>query len=641
MQLELFPTLDFAVSLTFLVKIPAGSSGYVISKSTRSGSRYFGIWVGPTTAKVLVFFYRKKGTSDTQHSVAWPILVADGTMHEINLVVDETTAELSVPTLGYSGEESLDGTLDDCGGGVDDDDGDCITYLGRRAGSFSPSSRSTCIYRGVMNMSTTSYPETTTTTATATTTTTATTSTTTATVTTTTVAPATTTTAAEPAAINMGRIGIAAYSLLDDQNANIEGGGVEFNSDGDGTLFGGNGGFDLHALPPPTTDSTRGWTIAAEIEQAAGSYGYLFAKSAAPSVSGRSWLRHYALYSSKSRGLVFYYRYTDSGGSGSSVSKATLNVGVGSKVNDGNRHRVVLAVAPADDDGSGAGSVSMTVTVDGRIVFSGDLQGSVTDCSQDDDNDGGGGGGDCIFDVGQRRNAAGKGTARFKGRMYTANILPDKEVRGFPSVSTRADNRGTAVDWLADGNHNPAGFPQAAGGGYVFRGDRGMPILAAAQTVASRQWSMALKFRSQGAGSGYLFAKSTSSGITRYRSLYLSSSRQDVAFYYQTVSSSTGGNAKRRSIRFPINLGDGAEYSIVLTATLRSDGAQAMSLFVDDVRIGPAQLLPSGTELNDCASCTLYLGQRASSSGNHYRFKGAVHEARFVDRVALSAYPAV
>eukprot|EP00729_Bicosta_minor_P010573 gene10573-34415_t len=617
MNLDLFPPLDFPVSLTFLVKIPAETTGdYIISKSTNGGSRYFGIWIGPTAAKGVVFFYRRSATADTQHSVSWPILVADGTMHELNIVVDESTAALNVPTLGYSGgEELLGGTIDDCGGGTDDDDGDCITYLGRRAGSSFVDAAST-------------------------------------TTTTTTDAPATTTTGSGPAAINLGRIGIAAYSLLDRNNANIEGssssssssgGGVSFvgsgNDDASAAVLDGNGGYSLHVLPPPVSESARGWTFAVKFKQAAGTYGYIAAKSSAPSASGKSWLRHYALYSSKSRGLVFYYHYSDGSGT---RRKASLTIGADSQVNDGNVHTVVLAVAPPVNADAATSSVAVEVLVDSSSVFSGALKGEVSDCNHDDDD-----GSSCIFDVAQRRNAAGKGTARFQGTIYTALILPDKEIAGFPTPSTSADNRGTAVDWLADGNHNPTGFPEASGGGYIFRGDDGMAVLSRAQTVASSQWSLTLKIRSQEAGSGYLFAKSTSSGITRYRSIYISSSKRDVAFYYQTVDSSSGGGGgsakRRRSLRFPIYLGDGAEYSIVLSARLTSDGVQEMVLFVDDIMVGAPQQLPDGTELNDCSpSCTLFLGQRASSSSssrNHYRFTGAIHEAAFVDRVALTAYP--
>lgn len=62
-----------------------------------------------------------------------------------------------------------------------------------------------------------------------------------------------------------------------------------------------------------------------------------------------------------------------------------------------------------------------------------------------------------------------------------------------------------------------------------------------------------------------------------------------------------------------------------------------MVLFVDDIMVGASQQLPDGTELNDSSpSCTLFFGQRAnSSSSNHFRIKDAVHEAAFVDRMAI------
>lgn len=136
MDLDLFPPLDFPVSLTFLVKIPVEAKGdYIIFQNRPTVARVLRNLDWPhQLQKALLFFYRRRATSDTQHSVSWPILVADSTMHELNIVVDESTAALNVPTLGYSGgEELLGGTIDDCGGGNNDDYGDCITYLGRRA----------------------------------------------------------------------------------------------------------------------------------------------------------------------------------------------------------------------------------------------------------------------------------------------------------------------------------------------------------------------------------------------------------------------------------------------------------------------------------------------------------------------------
>jgi hypothetical protein len=117
----------------------------------------------------------------------------------------------------------------------------------------------------------------------------------------------------------------------------------------------------------------------------------------------------------------------------------------------------------------------------------------------------------------------------------------------------------------------------------------------------------------------------------------LSKTNGDVVFYYRTKSKSDVSELKE--VRFAVDLTDGGRYQVLLTVGEQSN---TVSLRVDDVLIGGTRSL--GGTLADCGvpteECQLYLGQRASSSGN-YMFAGIMYDARLLDGVAATVYPRV
>jgi hypothetical protein len=148
-----------------------------------------------------------------------------------------------------------------------------------------------------------------------------------------------------------------------------------------------------------------------------------------------------------------------------------------------------------------------------------------------------------------------------------------------------------------------------------------------------KRMTVAVRLRTQPKKSGYVFAKTSSTGMERYFSMYLSA--RQVRVYLTTVD--FGGKKAKKTVRFSVGLTDGDEHKVLL---IRDD--DAIRLVVDGVQIGDARSL-GGLGLVDCNAagpeCVTYLGQRASTrSGGAYHFTGFLHEFRTYNNV-LSAYP--
>ena len=378
-----------------------------------------------------------------------------------------------------------------------------------------------------------------------------------------------------------------------------------------GYVFDGKGGLSV-LNHPPNFDAE--WSVALEVKQAKGTSGYLFAKSGP---AGE--VRYYALYSS-SRQLTLYY--THKGKAFSARFETTIN--------DGKHHVVLL---------SAASNHRATLTIDDSRSIVVELEGSVDDCGDRNVST-------CIFHIGQRQGKSG-GVYRFKGTIAAVNVFPNKRWIDHPHVDTAKGSDGgggggdaaggssaaSVVDWLATDNHKkPASGVRDTGSGLAFSGDGGGLTVLSNSTAAAGKMSVTMQLLQVKDSRGYLFAKSSASGLVRSWALYSKPSR--VTLYYVVDDES-----KHRSIHFNVDLSDQRDYRVVL----HFDNALA-ALYVDDVRVGPPRPI-NGEAVGDCgepaANCVLLVGARSSSSATHgtFTFQGVVRSAHFYGGVALSRFP--
>eukprot|EP00055_Hartaetosiga_balthica_P013827 m.72737 g.72737 ORF g.72737 m.72737 type:complete len:1754 (-) comp8396_c1_seq1:31-5292(-) len=117
--------LSFTVTIT--VNVARGTSGYIFSKTTDTGSRYYGLYC--SLLQKTTFYYRIEGFA-TQHLVSFPVDLSDGITHRVMLTVKSTTASLYVDNALVK-NVTLAGTVDDCA----TPSSSCILQLGRRADS--------------------------------------------------------------------------------------------------------------------------------------------------------------------------------------------------------------------------------------------------------------------------------------------------------------------------------------------------------------------------------------------------------------------------------------------------------------------------------------------------------------------------
>jgi len=241
--------------------------------------------------------------------------------------------------------------------------------------------------------------------------------------------------------------------------------------------------------------------------------------------------------------------------------------------------------------------------------------------------------GSCVVTIGHRANG-GSGSYFFSGTIHAAAMVTNRALPVHPAinfgfrgsyppidVSGSGDDGVRVHDWLSS---TAVSF---------FRGVAGSAILVDGHDyLAATQFTVAIKIamRQTGAASGsYIFAKSNAAGA-RFYSLFASADGT-VRMYYRVGTTTT-----IHRVTFDCSLNDGQLYRVLLSV----DG-EAVSLFVDDVRIGDPQTLAG--PIGDCGAptddCVLHLGQRASSRGGAYHLLGAIHDARFINSAALTLYP--
>ena len=122
-------------------------------------------------------------------------------------------------------------------------------------------------------------------------------------------------------------------------------------------------------------------------------------------------------------------------------------------------------------------------------------------------------------------------------------------------------------------------------GAYGFMGSTRLRVLTAVPVPATAPFTVGVRVQVGKGTGGYIFAKTSRSGKTRYLALYVSTFNKDVVLFYTPVGQ------KRRSIRFPVDLSTGGDYRVFVAAE-----AGAASLFIDNVRIGPPQDLNAGSK---------------------------------------------
>lgn len=112
LQVLTFPTVTgtrFALAMLF--RAAPGSSGYLIAKSTVSGSRYYSLYFTSTTEQVY-FFYRVTGET-TIRFLRFTARINDGVEHSLILSVDGTACSLFVDDT-LVGQQQLHAAVDDC-----------------------------------------------------------------------------------------------------------------------------------------------------------------------------------------------------------------------------------------------------------------------------------------------------------------------------------------------------------------------------------------------------------------------------------------------------------------------------------------------------------------------------------------------
>lgn len=413
-----------------------------------------------------------------------------------------------------------------------------------------------------------------------------------------------------------------------DEKYEIEGDGASVQNDGAVRASGESPGFKwtLKQHPTPALSLAArdggGWTVGFEATQAKGTGGYVFAKTNADGD-----VRYLALYSGNN-GLTVYYRIA---GSSSNVVRSFKSAGA---INDGARHQVVLW---------GEGSeVGVRIDSAARSTRSLSVTPTLVDC--------GAAAASCVFALGQR--ADGAGGARdysFSGLLHSVTFVSNKAIRAHPAINVisptaetfthiRGSQGSTGIDWLDASNHNGGAPVHGGTGAYGFSGSTALKVLATVPVTAAKLTAAVRVQLAEGTG-GYIFAKTSRSGKTRYFALYVSKANKDVVLYYTPVGQ------KRQSIRFEVDLTTGGDYRILLSVDAAAGTA---SLFIDNVRVGPPQQLNLGDNgsLRDCgkaaSNCVFLVGRRSSSSssGGSFGMTGFVREAFSVSGVALTAYPA-
>lgn len=421
-----------------------------------------------------------------------------------------------------------------------------------------------------------------------------------------------------------------AVNLLDASAYHISGAGATYNAlDGSVVLRGSTPGFkwtlaDNPQAPSVATSNGGGWTVGFEATQAKGTGGYVFAKTDS---SGNR--RHLALYSG-SNGLTAYYTVA---GRSANVVLSFKSAGA---INDGKKHDVVVWGEGYDVGVRIDSGAPSTRTLDGGAPESTTL----FDCGSVS--------ADCIFSLGQRANGSGGSTSHsLTGSVHTLVYTPNKAIRTMPFIGVAATTTerfshiygsdGTVgVDWLDPNNHDAKAPYHGGTGAYGFMGSSRLKILTPVLVPATASFTVGARVQVGEGTGGYVFAKTSRSGKTRYFALYVSKANKDVVLYYTPVGQ------KRQSIRFEVDLTTGGDYRILLSV---ENGAA--SFFVDDIRVGPPRDLwkrDGGSEgLRDCgnpaSNCILLVGQRSSTSGGTLGMRGFVRQAFSISGVALSSYP--
>ncbi len=133
LAMRTFRGVSTQFSLLFVLKQSPDNSGYLVSKSTQSGSRFYSLYASALSRAV--FFYYRIGGSSVQRRVVFPIALNDGISHTVLLSVRGREATFRVDGNTVS-TQTLDGLVDDCGSPSQD----CVLDLGQRSsisgGSF-------------------------------------------------------------------------------------------------------------------------------------------------------------------------------------------------------------------------------------------------------------------------------------------------------------------------------------------------------------------------------------------------------------------------------------------------------------------------------------------------------------------------
>eukprot|EP00040_Diaphanoeca_grandis_P025721 m.142926 g.142926 ORF g.142926 m.142926 type:complete len:2982 (-) comp30282_c1_seq1:243-9188(-) len=379
-------------------------------------------------------------------------------------------------------------------------------------------------------------------------------------------------------------------NLLDAKNHD---GGDDATQAADGSeYYEFNSQFALNVRSFPTPSNPVSFAMTFKLDRS--SSGYLFALC--NDLGGR----FMSLYvSSKSQRLSFYYKVV-----GSNLQRAVhFNV----LVNTGFEYRLLLSV----DATSATVEVKGTATSD--FTSTQQLVGEVDSCDSSDTA--------CNLLVGARVSANGGIAHGIRGSVYTAIYYPNKvgafPVGTFVGVTTTGvpeDCPSTPFNLLADGGGVLHGGAVALGdGSYSFDGSGYVELTQFPESVGG-EWSVGMWVQQTAGTSGYLFAKTDSSGARRFYSLYSSGVSNKVSMYYRAAG-------QRLQSVFNVDLSDGRLHRVVLSvkqtiATLQVDSDVTLSINL------------AATPVEDCgargAGCFFSIGQRMSPSGGAYQFTGKI-----------------
>ena len=116
-------TAQFSVVTT--VRLAPGSSGYIFSKSTAAGVRFYSLYATDTDVRM---YYTTVAAPGVQRLVTWNIALRDNQEHRLLLSVVGASATLHVDNVALS-TQALLGTVGDC----EPIAADCVLTLGNRA----------------------------------------------------------------------------------------------------------------------------------------------------------------------------------------------------------------------------------------------------------------------------------------------------------------------------------------------------------------------------------------------------------------------------------------------------------------------------------------------------------------------------